>query len=600
MERTRERRRRRGIRALAAATGVLVAAATAIVAVAPAQAAACQAVRYTIVSSWNGGYQANISITAGSEALNGWTMQFDLPQGVAISSSWNATLSQSGSTVSARDVGWNGSIAAGASREVFGAVLSGSSATVPTTFRVNGEVCGGGTTTPSPGPTTPSPGPTTPSPGPTTPSPGPTTPVPTPTSTATPPPSAPTPGTSLPPAGARTSMAYDLIVRADDKGYTPKSGECSKAVHAEYWTYGPDGKVYPTWHPTRDSSGCYFGHEHGDDPRNAAVFTRSGVGWPAFGVTSEALMESTSSGSHRHEDHVGHKVVAVSNLAVVQGDNGNFTAPGGTTIATCDVLLKFHQGTHSPDAFTNNVHELILNQDCRRSNGQTFEVRYTALIPSGRPGGFGGTDCPGPIGQGFTNVGPAVPADSPSDTTSLGRLITGPACAQAIRDRVLRYDPISGGQVPLDSYQLHEFWFANASVSGAGVSFSMSPLFYVLNPGRYYDPSKPNNLGRQVELCSDTRIGGGLCQQVRSQGGNIPWDDPRSPFTGTFREYRVGSLSLTTSGPTTIYTDAYGRNPSTSPFAGSIKQFFSGSTGSSMYIRGASKDWAAQGVHLPN
>src|SRR5690606_27953480 len=213
-------------------------------------------------------------------------------------------------------------------------------------------------------------------------------------------------GRALPPADAPTSRAYDLIVEDNDKGYTPQPGECSKEIHAHYWTYGPDGKVYPTWHPARDPSGCTFGHEHGDDPRRSDLFDRAG--WPAFGYTSEVMLETKPEAGQRHEDHVGHKVIAADNINVIQGDDGtSFFPPQGTVIAQCSVLLKFHQGTHSPDAFTNNVHELIYHSTCRFNSGQTTEVRYTGMIPNGRPGGFGATDCPGPFGSRFTQVGPA-------------------------------------------------------------------------------------------------------------------------------------------------------------------------------------------------
>lgn len=587
MERTRERRRLGAFRGLAAATGALVAAATVMVSVGPAQAAACQGVKYTVASSWNGGYQANVSITAGSEAVNGWTLQFDLPQGATVASAWNTTLSQSGTAVSAKDVGWNASVAAGSTREVFGAVVNGT-AGVPTTFTLNGQTCGASNATPS---ATASPTRTA------TPT---ATASPQPTGTAVP--TAPTPGTSLPPASAARSMAYDLVLRDDAKGYLPRSGECSKDVHAEYWTYGPDGKVYPTWHPTRDSSGCYFGHEHGDDPRNASALTTR-YGWPAFGFTSERLMESaTSASSHRHEDHVGHKIVAMTNVKAIQGDDGSaLFAPSGSTVATCDLMIKFHQGTHSPDAFTNNMHEVLLNQSCARSDGSRFETSYSALMPFGDPGTFATHDCPGPFLSRTVNAGTAVPADSPQDPSSIGRLITAEDCAQAIRDHKLRYDPISGGQVPLDSDQLHEFWFGTGQISGAGVSFKISPLLYSLRPSRYYDPSKPNNLGRQVDLCKDPTIGGDPCDIVRRAGGNVAWDDPKSPFNGALRDVRIGAVTQTAaSGGVTVYTDAYGRNASTTPFAGSIKQYFSGNSGSGIYLRAALKDWTATGVHAPN
>lgn len=409
-------------------------------------------------------------------------------------------------------------------------------------------------------------------------------------------------GKELPPSSAPVSHAYDLIVSGT--GYQPKSGECSKEIHARYWAYGPDGKVYPTWHPAKDSSRCAFGHEHGDDPRTSELF--STAGWPIFGYTSERLMESASESSHRHEDHVGHKVLAVNNVKVIEGDDGtSFYPPNGNTLATCDVLQKFHQGTHSPDAFTNNAHELVNDTKCTyHCNGQTIEARFSALIPIGRPGGFGSTDCPGPnFGERYTNVGTAVPADSPSDTRSLGRLITGADCIQAIREGKTHYEPTTGTYVPFDSYDLHEFWFSNFTISNSQLNFTMAPLFYVLNPSRYYEAAQPNKLARQVDLCYNPRIPGYYCDQVRQQSGTVTWDDPRSPFKGTLREFRPGTLSLKNSGPTTVYTDAYGRNVSTTPFNNSIEQYFSGNSPVSGYLRGATRDYAANpsdNIHSPN
>ncbi|GGP57578.1 hypothetical protein [Saccharothrix coeruleofusca] len=414
-------------------------------------------------------------------------------------------------------------------------------------------------------------------------------------------------GRALPPASAPTSMAYDLITKADGNGYTPRGNECSREVHARYWTYGPDGKVYPTWHPARDPSGCSFGHEHGDDPRSSELF--STVKWPTFGYTSEVMMTSKPGGVHRHEDHVGHKVLAVNNSNVIQGDNGfSFFPPNGPTIAVCDVLLKFHQGTHSPDAFTNNAHELVYNNRCtHNSNGQVSEARFTALIPSGRPGGFGSTDCPGPnLGGKFTSVGQAVPPDSPSDTRSLGRLITDPSCVQAIREGKTHYEVITGREVPFDTNDLHEFWFSDVTVSNSQLSFTVAPLFYVLNPSRYYNASAPDKLSRQVDLCYEG-IRGAYCDQVRQitqqTGQRVAWDDTRSPFKGTLREFRPGTFSVRNSGPAKVYTDVYGRNPSTTPFTGSIEQYFSGNQNTQMYVRGATRDYnanPADGIHAPN
>lgn len=138
------RERRRWLGALVAAAGMLAAGLVATTAAAPAQAAACQAVKYTVVNGWNGGHQAAVSITAGSSAISGWTIEFDMPSGSTIANAWNARVSQTGTKVTASDVGWNASVPAGTTAQAFGAVVShsGSAFVAPTTFRVNGTTCG--------------------------------------------------------------------------------------------------------------------------------------------------------------------------------------------------------------------------------------------------------------------------------------------------------------------------------------------------------------------------------------------------------------------------------------------------------------------------
>lgn len=76
---------------------------------------ACSAV-IKVVSSWSSGWQANVDVTAGDAAISGWTLQWTWPGGQTISSSWNAAVSGSGASVTAEDVGWNGSVAAGQTR----------------------------------------------------------------------------------------------------------------------------------------------------------------------------------------------------------------------------------------------------------------------------------------------------------------------------------------------------------------------------------------------------------------------------------------------------------------------------------------------------
>lgn len=574
-------------RFLAVAAAVAAVAGSGVV-VARAATTGCS-VTYSVPSQWQGGFTANVTITNLGDPVTSWALTWSFTSGQQVTQAWNATASQSGSQVTARNAAYNGSLATGATASFgFNGSWSGGNP-APTSYALNGTTCTG-----APSTTT------------TTTSGGSTTSGPTST-TSVPPGDNPDWGRSLPPADAPISMAYDIVASPTGSGYAPRAGECSREVHARYWTYGPDGKVYPTWHPPRDASGCAFGHEHGDDPRTSELFATAK--WAPFGYTSEVMMAADPGGAHRHEDHVGHKVLAVNNSTVKQGDDGtSFFPPSGTTIAVCDVLLKFHQGTHSPDAFTNNAHELIYHNRCSHNDdGQISEARFTALIPNGRPGGFGATDCPGPFNNKFTNVGAAVPADSPSDTRSLGRLITDASCVQAIREGRTHFEVITGTEVPFDTNDLHEFWFSNASVTTSQLTFTIQPLFYVLNPSRYYDATKPNRLARQVDLCYDG-IRGDYCDTVRritqQTGQRVAWDDPRSPFKGTLREFRPGGFTVRNTGPATVYTDVYGRNPSTTPFNGSIRQHFSGNHAPvQMFVRGTTRDYAANAadqIHAPN
>jgi mannan endo-1,4-beta-mannosidase len=70
---------------------------------------------YTIVNSWQGGFQGEVRVTAGAAAITGWTAKWTFANGQTVSQAWNATVSGSGSAYTARNVDWNGRLGAGAS-----------------------------------------------------------------------------------------------------------------------------------------------------------------------------------------------------------------------------------------------------------------------------------------------------------------------------------------------------------------------------------------------------------------------------------------------------------------------------------------------------
>ncbi|MDI6099324.1 cellulase family glycosylhydrolase [Actinoplanes sp. NEAU-A12] len=76
-------------------------------------AGACTAT-YTVTNSWPGGFQGTVTVKAGTAAITGWTVAWTWADGQRITNSWNAAVTASGNTVTARNAGYNGTLAAGA------------------------------------------------------------------------------------------------------------------------------------------------------------------------------------------------------------------------------------------------------------------------------------------------------------------------------------------------------------------------------------------------------------------------------------------------------------------------------------------------------
>ncbi|MFD5317713.1 endo-1,4-beta-xylanase [Streptomyces sp. NPDC127098] len=94
---------------------------------------------YTVASRWNTGSTVNVSVTT-SQAVNGWTVTFSLPVGESVTNSWNTALSQSGTTVTARNASYNGSVGAGGSLSFGFQTNSGAVYSAPV-LSLNGTVC---------------------------------------------------------------------------------------------------------------------------------------------------------------------------------------------------------------------------------------------------------------------------------------------------------------------------------------------------------------------------------------------------------------------------------------------------------------------------
>ncbi len=101
---------------------------------------ACR-IRYA-ANPWSNGFTAEVTVTnTGTGGINGWTLTYSLPAGQAITNSWNATVTTAGSAVTARNLTWNGSLAAGASTTFGYQGTHGGGYVSPSAFALNGSAC---------------------------------------------------------------------------------------------------------------------------------------------------------------------------------------------------------------------------------------------------------------------------------------------------------------------------------------------------------------------------------------------------------------------------------------------------------------------------
>ena len=93
----------------------------------PTSAGACTAAMKT-VSSWAGGFQGEVTVTAGAAAIRSWSVGWTLASGQALSSVWNGTSSTVGSAVTVKNADYNGALTPAATT-TFGFLATGSPST---------------------------------------------------------------------------------------------------------------------------------------------------------------------------------------------------------------------------------------------------------------------------------------------------------------------------------------------------------------------------------------------------------------------------------------------------------------------------------------
>ncbi|MFF5437459.1 glycosyl hydrolase family 18 protein [Streptomyces achromogenes] len=130
-------------RAAAGFASLLLPLAGAVGLASPAQAAGNATATFTKTSDWGTGFGGQWTVkNTGTSSISSWTIEWDFPSGTKVASAWDATVTNSGDHWTAKNVGWNGTIAPGASVS-FG--FNGSGPGSPSNCKLNGDSCDGAT-----------------------------------------------------------------------------------------------------------------------------------------------------------------------------------------------------------------------------------------------------------------------------------------------------------------------------------------------------------------------------------------------------------------------------------------------------------------------
>ncbi|TDC70413.1 xyloglucanase [Micromonospora sp. KC606] len=88
----------------------------------PVPAGGCTAT-YKVTSSWQGGFQGEVSIRNGGSPASGWSVNWRFADGQRITQLWGGNFTQNGTLVVVRNADWNGNLGAGATTS-FGFIAS--------------------------------------------------------------------------------------------------------------------------------------------------------------------------------------------------------------------------------------------------------------------------------------------------------------------------------------------------------------------------------------------------------------------------------------------------------------------------------------------
>lgn len=106
-------------------------------------------VDYNVANDWGSGATVSLTLTNNGPAISDWTINWTFPGTQQITNMWNASYTQSGSSVTVSNITWNGSISTGGS-QTFGFNISYTgSNNIPSDFQVSSSSVSGQTSVPA-------------------------------------------------------------------------------------------------------------------------------------------------------------------------------------------------------------------------------------------------------------------------------------------------------------------------------------------------------------------------------------------------------------------------------------------------------------------
>jgi hypothetical protein len=402
---------------------------------------------------------------------------------------------------------------------------------------------------------------------------------------------------------------------------------CPKALHDTYFVIGPDGRKYPTWHPpsTIDPDTgrlCYFGHEHGDDPRASGLFDdlRRHFAWDAngngriddsewsndrtgvpFGYVVEYATDATARAANtRHESYKIAWSDAVLRRRLVNGNEQSLDL-------SCDILLAYAQDSFSTYAVNEALHPLTYAINCNRG---TEAANLTSKMIVSVLADFGSSLAPPPstaevaaqrlLPQAETQVYPSAFVTSAATSDLLAAL-------EERWDTVVSVTSSSGSELARFNPGLVVRTPARFQLNASAIERSILLCYSGVDGNGFLiaDPAQAGSIRRQVRGSTD-------CARLSATGPSTPlaqrigFDARDAQFKGCSRQVVLRSQSIRNgTGPTTWYSTATGSGARTTSFSGGIRQYIdSGVSSSALVLAPVTNDAtvvcdASSGVHVP-